>query len=101
MNEKATAADLARFIMPVEAIPDRMMEQLRRYIDHGEMPCRFLCAVLENDFMGAVTQADPTNRANLKAYVVFLFNEVPGACHGSPKKVAAWCKAKFKPGRAT
>lgn len=75
-------------------IPDYMMPGLRRYIDDGILPGRFLQGVLRNDFREAVTMADATNRRNLRAYAIYLYNEAPGACHGSSEKVDAWVAMK-------
>lgn len=76
------------------AIPAHMMGGLRRWIEHGVMPGSFLRAVLENNLKDAVGQADSTNQQLLVAYVIFLYNEAPAACWGSPEKVRAWAEAK-------
>jgi hypothetical protein len=35
-------------------------------------------------------RADTSNLYNLPAYVIYLYNEMPAACWGSPEKVKAW-----------
>ncbi len=65
---------------------------LDRYIKIGQRPGDFLFAVLKNDFIGAVSRADPSNILNLTAFMGFMCNEMPGASYGSPAKVKAWCK---------
>jgi len=74
------------------SIPERMMGGLKRFIDSGDIPCGFLCAVLENDLKDAVNRADDANLAILPAYSFFLYNDAPADCYGSPAKVAAWAK---------
>lgn len=73
--------------------PD-MIRALGRYVLHGIAPGGFLLAVLENDLMEATERADQENLRNLPAYAAFLYNEVPGSCHGSREKVNAWMKAR-------
>ena len=68
-------------------IPDRMMEGLKRWIDHGIKPGSFMLAVLTNDLRGAIERADDEN----------LYNEAPGGCWGSVEKVADWAKKKAQP----
>lgn len=77
-------------------IPGYMMPGLQRYIEHGVLPGGFLQAVLRNDFREAVVHADAQNMPNLKAYCIYLYNEAPGPCHGSPEKVAAWVASKAR-----
>jgi hypothetical protein len=74
----------------VYEIPSYMREGLRLYVANGCPPGSFLRAVLENDLMRALGQADDTNMANLPAYGNFLYNHVPVACYGSPEKVREW-----------
>ena len=71
-------------------IPERMMGGIERWINHGIRPGSFLTAVLENNLVGAVSQADDENIRNLPAYVGYLYNEVDSMCWGSVKKVEEW-----------
>jgi len=68
--------------------------QIRNYVEHGTSVGDFLTAVLENDLSEAVGRADDSNLGNLPAFVGYLYNEAPAACHGSKAKVQAWY-AKF------
>jgi len=52
----------------------------------------FLTAVLENNLMEAVGRADDINREHLHTICMFVHNELPANCHGSPAKVLAWKK---------
>lgn len=77
-------------------IPERMMGGIRRWIENGIPPGHFLGAVLANDLAEACGRADDESLANLPAYVAYLYNEAPSACHGSPIAVRAW-QASFAP----
>jgi len=65
-------------------------ESLGRYVEHRIPTGSFLQAVLENDLMGAMGQADETSRENLFSICLLVYNEIPSNCHGSPEKVTAW-----------
>lgn len=80
------------------AIPDRMMPALERYINNGEIPGDFLQAVICNDLKEAVARADGENLRNLPAYIMYLYNDAPGACWGSRDKMEAWAEALMEEG---
>lgn len=69
-----------------------MMEALERYLRKGIPTGSFLRALLANDFMEACGRADDLNLANLPAYAAYMYNELPGNCHGSYEIVDAWTK---------
>jgi hypothetical protein len=73
-------------------IPEHCREGLMLYIMEGIEPGGFLCAVLENDLIGAFSKADSINSARMEDYAKFLHNYAPRECHGSPLKVRAWCQ---------
>ena len=75
-------------------ISDHMLESLQYYVTQGRPVGDFLTAVLEHDLMKACGRADDENLANLPAFCAYLYNEMPGSCHGSREKVSAWL-AKF------
>jgi hypothetical protein len=75
-------------------IPSHMLDALDRYVKSGIPPERFLTAVLENDFLEVVQRADDCNCYLLQDYAQYVYWELPGICHGSPEKVAAWMKKK-------
>lgn len=58
----------------------------------GERPyCGdFLRAVLSNNLMEAVGRADADNLRALPVIASYVYNELPGNCHGSPEIVEAW-----------
>ncbi len=74
-----------------EKLPDYMQGGARRYIEHGIRPGSFLCAVLENNLVGAFRCADSTNRPLIATvYVEWLHWEIPAPAWGSKEKVDAW-----------
>lgn len=75
-------------------IPDRIMEELEAYIQHGVLPGDFLMCIVSNDLMGAVQAADDENIRNLPAYCDYLYNKTPVNCHGSLEKMEIWMKHK-------
>lgn len=71
-------------------IPGHMHDSVERYVMEDSAVGGFLRCLFANDFMGAAGQADTTNRANLEGWAVFIYNHVPGNCHGSSEIVRAW-----------
>ena len=72
-----------------------LKEGLERYVEHGIVPGGFLRAVLENDFLGAVSRADVANSHNLRAIADYVYLSVPATAWGSPEAVHKWAKAKL------
>lgn len=80
-------------------IPDYMQGGLKRWIEHGIVPGRFLCAVLQNDLVEAVGRADDLNSQLLPQYIKYLWNYAPSGCFGSVEKFndwRAWHEEKLK-----
>lgn len=75
-------------------IPDRMMPGIRRYIEDGIPPGRFLTAIIQNNLSNACGQADDENMRNLPAYAAYFYNEVPLTCWGSKEKMNVWIAQK-------
>lgn len=68
-------------------IPDDIRASLDAYV-RGEHPYpfgSFVTAVLANDLVGALGQADDENRANIFEYASYLYNEMPGRT-GDPSR---------------
>lgn len=65
---------------------------LIRYAFGGIKPGDFLCAILRNDLADAMRRADADAIASeqVKAILMFVWNELPGNCHGSPERVEEW-----------
>lgn len=72
------------------SLPIHMRGAMQLYIERGINPGSFLTAVLENDLMKAAERADEINKYAFFEYCVFLYNEAPTACYGSPEAVASW-----------
>jgi hypothetical protein len=75
----------------------RIRPDIREALDNwgsGDAPyCGdFLRAVLSNDLREAVGRADNDNLRTLPAIVGYVYNELPGNCHGSPEIVAEWAE---------
>lgn len=71
-------------------IPDRMMPGIKRYVDEGTQPGRFLTAIIQNNLSEACGQADDENLRNLPAYAAYFYNKVPTCCWGSKEKMKLW-----------
>lgn len=71
-------------------IPEHMIGALQRWIENGIAPGSFLSAVLKNDLMGALGQADHINMNSLPAYAQFLYNHTPSISHGSVENFEQW-----------
>lgn len=71
-------------------IPHHMQDGMRIYIENGIPGGPFQQALLRNDLMGAFGKADDMNRAAMWHWCLFLYNEAPAGCYGSPEKVDAW-----------
>ena len=75
----------------------RIPPHIRASIDGWALratPCGgFVMACLTNDLYGAVSRADLDCLRAIPAIVAYLYNQVPGACWGTPEKVKAWAIA--------
>jgi len=74
-------------------VPAAIRSSLQRYAEEHVPTGGFLRAVLENDLMETLARADKDNRAALLAICLFVYNELPASCWGSPDKVRAWLEA--------
>lgn len=71
-------------------IPAQLLESLERYEKEHVPTGGFLRAVLSNDLAEAALRADEYNRQILQQLIVYIHNEMPQECWGSPEKVRAW-----------
>lgn len=78
--------------MSYNSIPQRTLDSIHRYVEHGIEPGSFVTAVLENNLVEAVGRADLENSAALADIVRYVYNEIPGQAWGNPNKVRAWLK---------
>ncbi len=60
------------------------------YVDHGVPVGGFLEAVITNNLKEAVGRADAVNIHRLNVYVMYLYNECPMGCWGSPENYRGW-----------
>ena len=82
-----------------DKLPPHMVDGARRYIEHGIMPGGFMMAVLDNDLGGAFARADEVNTAAMKQWAMWLYNDAPGGCWGSPRITEAWMEHEGLKGR--
>lgn len=71
-------------------VPDLIKRSLRRYVNDRRSVGGFLTAVLENNLMAAIANADPGNRLALYDICQYVWNVLPGPCWGSPERVKDW-----------
>lgn len=50
----------------------------------------FLTAVLSNHLSNGIALADAENSRDLHSIVQYVYNQLPGGCWGSPKKMEKW-----------
>ena len=75
-----------------------MIDGVKRYVENGKDAGNFLTALFSNDLVGALSQADDSNREKIWDWVKFLWNEVPSNCWGSREEVLRWQKKGGKAG---
>lgn len=73
-----------------QKLPERYRQGMRRYIEERIMPGHFLRAVLEDKLHVAVVTCDILPQ--IRDIVVWVYNEAPSQCWGSPEKVARWVR---------
>jgi hypothetical protein len=73
-----------------KGLPEHTAYSLAVFVTTGSLPGGFLRAVLKNDLMEAVAQADSENLAALKDICLFIHNHIPADCHGSLENVNTW-----------
>ena len=76
------------------SIPEHGKEALARYVIQHIKPGGFLTAVLQNDLVTAVGNADSKNIKNIPAYVSWLYNWAPISCWGSRINVKEWLESR-------
>ncbi len=72
------------------ALPVHMRNSAQAYVEHGHLSGSFLTAVLENNLVEALGQADEINRELIFQWGIWLYNYCPAPAWGSKEKVAAW-----------
>lgn len=73
-------------------LPRAVFRALIVYVKAGRLPGEFLQAVLRNDLFAAASRADAVSKAMLPDLCLFIYNECPAPCWGSPGHVYTWPK---------
>jgi hypothetical protein len=71
-------------------VPKYLLVMLNDYARNRIPLGHFLTAVLEDRLGETVARADLDNIRCIRGIVMFVYNELPNGCHGSPDKVKAW-----------
>ncbi|MBA7539996.1 hypothetical protein ES705_32285 [subsurface metagenome] len=75
-------------------LPRSLQYGVQAYIELGQIPGDFLCAVIENNLVGAIRRADSGNQVALPKIVGWIYNEAPSQCWGSHDKLVDWVKER-------
>jgi len=73
-----------------EWIPAHMHSGVKNWVKYGVPGGGFLTKMLEHDIYNAAGKADLDNQAALMGWIRFMYNELPGACHGSRQACDEW-----------
>ncbi len=74
-------------------IPAFAKQVIDDYVKYGHEPGSFFRAVLENNLMEAMGQADEGNRGALFDICCYVYDKIPAACHGNQDVVVSWIEA--------
>ena len=77
-------------VIDYSGLPAHMQDGMRRYIENGIPPGSFQRAVLSNNLMEAFRRADDVNARSMRDYAIFLANQAPCGCFGSPDHFKEW-----------
>jgi hypothetical protein len=66
------------------------LDTINNFVTKGWEPGSFVRAVLENNLMDALGQADRENRFSIFEICSYVYNEIPLGAHGSAEKVKQW-----------
>lgn len=70
--------------------PPLVRQAIDKWATQAQKPGDFVCALLQNDLLGAYQRADPWSTKNMAAIVAYLWNEVPSDAWGSVERFEAW-----------
>lgn len=73
-------------------LPAHMQNTARLYVERGIPGGSFFTAVVSNDLLGAFARADDVNASAMRDWAMWLYNDAPCGCSGSPGAVADWVK---------
>jgi len=80
-----------------DRLPEAMREHARAYVERHQPVGGFLTAVLSNDLVNAIGRADAENVLYMAEWAMWLWNDIPAPCWGSPEKVRAWLRHEDPP----
>ena len=87
MNDRNTGPEVD---MKYRMAPVHILNDIDDYARNHNPKGHFVTAVLENDLMAAFFHADSESMAGMRDILLYVHWEIPGSCHSSPKRVAAW-----------
>jgi hypothetical protein len=70
--------------------PVHVLDSINAYVTDRQRPGGFVTAVLEDRLTVALRAADSASRRGLDDILLYVWNEIPATCWGSPARVAAW-----------
>ena len=71
-------------------IPQHTKHQIDEYVNNYMPPGDFVREVLSNNLVEAVMRADDINLHSLRDIMLYVYNDIPGFCWGSPGIVDLW-----------
>lgn len=74
-------------------------DTIDRYVKYGIPTGHFLEAVLSNRLMEAIGRADEENLRDIKEICLYVYNDIPSSCWGSPQKYLDWIDKGGQEGR--
>ena len=77
-------------------LPERYREGMKRYIEEHIPPGSFLMGMLECDLHVVLTHVDLDMVCELRNIYLWIRNEAPGVCWGTPEMVREWVKGETK-----
>ena len=77
-----------------EGVPEHTVDGIEQYVEQRVPPGDFLQLVFSNDLFGCLGQADSRNQRAIFEICMWIYNNCPAACHGSPEIYANWLKSK-------
>jgi hypothetical protein len=81
-------------ITNLHTIPHHMREAVIDWVEraepHPDGMGSFFWSLLVKDFFEACCRADEMNALCMRQWALFLYNDVPSECWGSPAKLVAW-----------
>ena len=82
-------------------IPNAFRERLLDWIFDGTYPGSYLEAVLSDSLMKAFTEGTDVDTSSLPRLTLFLYNDAPALCWGSPERFRAWTEKGGLNGKPT